>query len=135
MSDGEVRRTLVPGETVPRLGVPVHQDGVADRPGVREGVPGERRGHPRRVGELAAGLGRVGGPGRGQLPHRREGCRENLVQREQRRPTVRRSRRPDRRQRGVLLLLLLYPVPITVNNIIYIMRKRTSEMSQNYYYY
>lgn len=98
--DGEVRRALVPGEAVPRLGVPVHQDRVAHRSRVREGVPGERRGHTGRAGEPAAGPGRLGGPGRGELPHRREGRREDPVQRERRRVPVRRARRPDRRPRG-----------------------------------
>lgn len=92
MPDGEIRRTLVPGKTVPRLGLSVHQNRIADRPGVREGVPRERRGHSRHTGELAAGSGRVGGPGRSELSRGREGSRENLVQREQRRPAFRHAR-------------------------------------------
>lgn len=63
--DGEICRTLVPGKTVPWLGVPVHQDRVADRPSVREGSPREWRGHTGRAREPAAGPSCVGGPGRG----------------------------------------------------------------------
>jgi len=58
--NGEIRGALVPGKTVPRLGVPVHQNWISDRPGVREGVPRERRGHTGHPGKLATGSGRMG---------------------------------------------------------------------------
>lgn len=88
--DREVRWPLVPGEAVSRLGLPLHQDRVAHRSGIRTGVPRERRGHPGRVRKPASGPGRLGRPWRGELSRRREGRRENPVQREQR---LRRHRR------------------------------------------